>query len=425
MYEPLRTALSKELFAFVNYLRREGFVPQPGSERVMAEAFTRFFHVPCPMLTTHASGLLEQVDYNEVYLQPGLEKYLHTRGQWRVEPVPGMDHQLIVVILIEEARPDPSKIRSLLHELVEQIAYIYYDGHPEIAFTDAEREEWANRFAAYVKMPKLNFLPCVNELGLDHPKIASVFDETLAAVSRHFRDLVMKSRPYYFGRVRVEPHPERYCPNQGIEEALRKTGGFCVKVVDAVKTDAVKGRLKRGALPLYNVGIQDEYRVVNPEIEGYLETKKPIYIPSLYGATGHGGPARDLFEEQRLSVMIYPTPYPAMPNSRKAKGFFIVAVHPRDACLLEKQQLDAVPAWRPDIDWVFDWAVARFRRDPDDEIEEIRAEQKSFHLWDETTDGLPSDRTRWPRVSPITEFGFDGNDQGLLFNDGEAIELED
>lgn len=420
MHDSVRQALSKELFAFVRSLKLDDIyinVDSPQQIIMTAEKvashFTNFFSLPCPMVTCHASSLIQQVQINEVYLQPGLEKFLHIRGQWITER--DIEHdKLIVIILIEEARPDPSKIKTLLHELIEQVLYIYYDGPPP--FADNLREKWADQFAAFVKMPREKFSRSVLRLGLDHVAIADEFQETFSGVSRHIRNLIMKDRPYYFSRVRVEGKPQIRCPHQGIEAKILETGGICVKVEDAVRTGPVKGRLKNGSLPLYNVALTDQYRVMNPELIPYLESKQPIYIPCMFGASGYGGPSIDLFEDQQLSVLLYPYPN----GNQKARGFYMVAVHPQDGCLLEAQRQNILAACRPDIDWIFDWIVAYFKQAPDPEIEAEYEEQKSMEIWgDVGPRNLPDDRTSWPRVAAYSA------QQTMPFNDGIDFNVDD
>lgn len=245
MTASVRQALSPALFAFFDCLKTAGYeAPSKVKSEVIADLFRQFFGIPCPMLTHDASSLLQRFRYSDVFLQPGLERHKHVRGFWGV-------HDNKVLILLDAARPDPSKIKSLLHEIAEMLLKIDYDSNKQACeLSDKDREKWANSFAAMVKMPREVFLPAVEMYGIDLPLLSEIFCETLAGISRHIRDLYMPDRPFYFGRVSLEHDPERKCSD--LIPCLEQSGGVCVYVADAAKTNSVSTHRRHGgALPTW------------------------------------------------------------------------------------------------------------------------------------------------------------------------------
>ena len=390
--EKARQALSAELFRFHKYMMDQGHaLLSLSSAEEVADCFREFFGIFCPMGTADTRTLLERMEYRNVYLQPGMERRSHNRGFWGLNGTDGNQ----VLILLDAARPDPSKIKTLLHEIAEMLLAISYDSNPaEVPLDDENRERWANKMAAFVKMPRTLFLNAVERYGIDLELLSDEFAETLAGVSRHLRDLYFTDKPFYFGRVSLEHDPERHCSD--LMPSLKKSGGICVYVADAVKSSTIDWRKRSGgALPIYNVGKMRQFRVMNPRLEFYSSSEtpseeRPMLISRLRASVGSGGSQLDLFD-QDLAVMIFPM------GKKRLNGFFIVAVHHKDIHLFDHVRARTHETKADDVDWLFSWEKEEYKRVPD-EMEDY-SDQEAFELWG---DGDPDDpehikrqRSRW------------------------------
>lgn len=360
MSEKVRRALSPALFRFYEKCMSQGHhcISAERAE-VSADAFRAFFGLVCPMGTADTRTLLERIEYREVYLQPGLERQKHIRGHWSIQ------HNE-VLILIDAARPDPSKIKTLLHEIAEMLLEISYSSNPETQpLDDQKREDWANKFAAFVKMPRDMFLSAYQEHGLDLPALSDIFAETLAGVSRHIRDLCMPEIPFYFGRVSLEHRPEIHCSD--LVPYLEQNHGVCVYVADAAKSRVVDWRRRRGgALPVYNVGKKKQYRILHPRLRLYTLSdapaeEPPMLISRLRAAAGGRGSSQLSLFDQDLAVMIFP-----ICKKRRLNGFFIVGVHHSQICLFDQLRTRMCIRRQDDMDWVFSWEKEEYTRVADE-----------------------------------------------------------
>jgi hypothetical protein len=365
--EAQRQALSPELFSFFDELITKGHATLSTiSSEVAADEFREFFGLVCPMGTGDTRTLLERMQYRNVFLHKGLERQKHVRGAWGV-------HGNQVLILIDSARPDPSKIKTLLHEIAEMLLEISYDHNPsQVRLDDGKRENWANKFAAFVKMPRHLFIPKFIEYQVDLEALSEIFAETLAGVTRHIRDLCLPDRPFYYGRVSLEHDPERHCPD--LVPYLHQ-GGVCVYVVDAAKSNVIDWRRPRGgALPVYNFGKKMQFRIMHPRLRLYSLSDNPADDPPMLisrlraSAGGFGSNQLDLFD-QDLAVMIFP-----ICKTARLSGFFVVAVHHSDISLFDQVRDRLCSSRQDSMDWLFSWEKEEYARVPDaldDEKEQL------------------------------------------------------
>lgn len=390
--EAQRRALSPELFRFFNELIAEDYGPLSAtSSELAASKFREFFGIICPMGTADTRTLLERIEYRNVFLQKGMERRSTLKGQWLVQ------HNQ-VLILIDSARPDPSKIKTLLHEIAEMLLEISYDHHPgEDRLDDKKREDWANKFAAFVKMPRHLFIPAFIEHHVDLEILSEIFAETLAGVTRHIRDLCLPEKPFYYGRVSLEHNPEQNCPE--LVPILNRDGGVCVFVVDAAKSKVVDWRRPRGgALPVYNFGKRMQFRIMHPRLKMYLlsddpENEPPMLISRLRASAGGFGSSHlDLFD-QDLAVMIFP-----ICKKGRLNGFFVAAVHHQDIYLFDEVRGRRCSFRQDSMDWLFSWDVEEYAK-VHDELED-QSDQLDFDTYlgiddlpDEEQDKI--NRTRW------------------------------
>ena len=368
-------AISSELFRFYDYMRGEGCVSlstQRPEEAAMY--FSRFFGILCPMGTSDTRTLLERIEYRNVYLQPGLEKRNHARGFWGVE-------KNQILILLDAARPDPSKIKTLLHEIAEMMLEISYDcDQSAVRLDDKKREAWANKFAAFVKMPRDLFVEAFHKYGVDLEPLCDEFAETFAGVSRHIRDLCLPDQPFYFGRVSLENDPERHCSD--LVPHLEKSGGICVYVADAAKSSVVDWkRHLGGALPVYNVGKKRQFRIMHPRLRLYMlcdnpSEEPPMLIPRLRASAGGAGSSQDALFDQDLAVMIFPI------GKRRLNGFFVVGVHHRNISLFDQVRNRICANRQADIDWLFSWEKEEYKRVPD-EMDEYSEQPDLTEFWED------------------------------------------
>jgi len=387
-----RQAISPDLYCFFNELINRGcaLLSTTSAEEV-ADHFREFFGLICPMGTGDARTLLERINYRNVFLRSGLERQKHVRGHWSI-------HNNQVLILIDASRPDPSKIKTLLHEIGEMLLEISYDRNSdEVRLNDKKREEWANKFAAFVKMPRHLFIPAFIEHHVDLEILCDIFAETLGGVSRHIRDLCLSEKPFYFGRVSLEHDPESNCSD--LVPYLQESGGLCVYVADAAKTKVVDWRRRRGgALPVYNVGKKKQFRIMHPRLRLYMLSdnaaeEPPMLISRLRAAAGGSGSSQlDLFD-QDLAVMVFP-----ICKKGRLSGFFIAAVHYQDISQFDQVRDRNCSLRQDDMDWLFSWEMEEYTRVHDeleDESEQLNLEMYlgEDNLAEEEQEKLK--RTRW------------------------------
>ncbi|MBC7526995.1 MAG: ImmA/IrrE family metallo-endopeptidase [Chthonomonadaceae bacterium] len=173
------------LSEFVKFYEEENSILCNVPPEEFARCFRIHFEIPFPMGMPDASIMVQNMEDIKFYIQPGLENKLNIRGFWISK---GSSH----IILVDAERPDPSKIKTVIHELSEQILTISHNLHPEILKrSDKSREQFVNAVAAHVKMPSEKFRKQIECFGLDVEQLTQANNDTLAGVARHIRDLVM------------------------------------------------------------------------------------------------------------------------------------------------------------------------------------------------------------------------------------------
>jgi hypothetical protein len=371
--EAMRRALSPFLFDFCCWMSGQGHPPPSvlGARRV-AELFRSFANLPQPIAISDMTDLLRRLGYDDVFLIPGLEKTLGgARGHWGISK--NKDGKDIIRTVIEAGRPSASRIKTVEHELYEQILVVSEDifpNPPRLNKKQIERE--ADLFAAVLKLPVNDFLRDVEDYGIDLPKLTQKNLETLGCATRHIRDFVMPNRPFYFCRMSIERHPDRRCPD--LMHCLEESNGLCVFIQDAVKTKSVsRHRNQTHPLPGYNVSQKYEYCVIHPFFRRYAASGPgrdlpPVFIPRLDGWASHDVKCPDLFGWRDLSIMVYPI------GKKKVTGFYLVAVHPKDICLFDGVRNTVPVNHNHGIDWMFSAKrVAYSRNDDADDLDEIYA----------------------------------------------------
>lgn len=379
----VRQAFAPALRQFCQLLAKDGVLPHRVDARVVATYFRTIFQIPCPMNFRDAGVLLFRLAIPEVYFQYRLEAERQIRGTW-------LGYNSVVKVFLDDARPPASIIKTLLHELAEIILSISYEmeAAPKI-LKSRERERWANKFAAMVKMPPGLFQPEAESCGLDLRMLAENYKDTIAGVSRQVRDLNASGLVYYVARFDVERHPEKNCPS--LLKVIEASGGLPVLMADVVRTPRVSTRRRRGgALPPYNLPSTNHYRVMHPAIRKYTALNQPVFIPSLKGGAALEGGWGDLYGDQDLSVLIRPYGF------RRVEGFFLMALHPDSLGLIGSQLGSLGAEVREDIGWLFSWAshtCERFYPKP---------VQLALALEDDNGNHI-GDRYPFPQVKPIIE----------------------
>lgn len=336
------------LHAFCKRLVDIGLYPSPENATRIATEFRDWFEVPCPMRLSDATMLLERLGIRDVRLWPGLEDTTGCRGMY-------VGYRRMLTVRVESRRPEASRIKTLLHEIAEMIEWQVLAQAPDVRqMGTRQRELWANRFAAMVKMPPMRFKELSDEIGLDLRQQAQLQHDTLAGVARHYRDLVMSGSVYYFARFDIVGRPDRLCPT--LEPVIKRTGGSCVRLLDVVKTPVVNTRVSGlcGRLPSYNLPTLEAYRVVHPALMEAFRTGRGLFIPRICGAAGVEMRWHDLYELRDLAVLILPY------GSGTGDGYFMVAVEPCSSNLFEVAISRSKIQVREDVDWIFSWE--RYRR---------------------------------------------------------------
>lgn len=369
--EAMRQALSPLLFKFCSFMHDKSH-PAPsvlGARRV-AELFRSFADLPQPIAVSDMTDLLRRLGYDDVFLIPGLEKTLRgARGHWGISK--DKDGKDIIRTVIEAGRPSASRIKTVEHELYEQLLVVSQDSFPNAPRMNKKKtEREADLFAAVLKLPVDEFLRDVEQYGIDLPKLTQKNLETLGCATRHIRDFVMPSRPFYFCRMSIERHPDKRCPL--LMPCLEENNGLCVFIQDAVKTKSISHhRNNTHPLPGYNISQKYEYCVIHPFFRHYAASGSgrdlpPVYIPRLAGWASHDAKCPDLFGWRDLSMLVYPI------GKKNVTGFYLVAVHTQDAHRFDRVRETVTVNHDHDIDWMFSAKRVSYSRNEDaDELDEI------------------------------------------------------
>lgn len=347
MEEPDLSEYSETLVSFVRWFETGTSILCTSTPEALADCLARGFCLPAPLGVSEASQFISRIKGVRFYLQPGLENALQIRGWWVVV-------EDGCLVLIEPKRPDASRIKTVIHELTEQLLKISYALHPNIREkTRWRREDFANKVAAFVKMSAKRFREQVRRVGLDVELLKKENNDTLAGVARHLRDLIMQNRVFYWCRCEIVYASHRVCPK--LKDVVDSTGGHCVLAVDVARSMKERRR-KRGALPNFNIPCIDQYRVVNSALNRYIKERLPVFFPSVVGGASEEGGYADLFDMNRLSVLVVPY------GKRRTKGFWLIAVHPDDRGLLDAILERIEPEIRGELDWLFSWKYHQKRR---------------------------------------------------------------
>lgn len=337
-----------ELVNFVRWFESDGSIMCCSSAEAVAGCFGLCFNLPTPMSKSDASQFISKLGRDvEVYLQPGLERITQVRGCWFI-------YGNRICIYIDPARPDASQVKTLIHEVMEPLLAISYALHPYIRQkTVHEREKFANAVAANVKMPPKDFMQKTAHSGLDLEGLALHYDETLAGVARHCRDLFMQGRVFYWCRCEIVYAPHRVC--RDYMKLVKGIGGPYIRVVDAVHTINVR-RSRWGAFPKYNLPSFDHYRVMNPVMHEYIEDNRAVFFPAIVGGASDESVMFDLFDMNNLSALVVPYP------KGRTKGFWMIAIEPIDRRLLDMPIERHNPEIRRDVEWLFSWRFHQIKR---------------------------------------------------------------
>lgn len=396
MEESIRNAISPVLVEFCDEQHHVGRNICRAKAPDVAAVFRETMNLPCPLTWDQRGWLLQQLRYPEVYARPGLERETNNRGTWGAFGDKSW-------IFIDDARPPQSQLKTFLHELVEQAleysASLLKDPPP---MSVRMREDWANSFAAHCKMPPERFRRDALQCGLDLWWLKENYVDTIAGVSRHIRDVVMQHSSFYVCRFDVVTNPERHCVD--LLPALNESGGICIRVADVARTKRMDiSRRCGGGLPLYNLPATDHYRVLHPAMHEYVKSRRPVFIPSIKGASGLEFGWSDLFADQDLAFLIRPYGY------SRTRGFVLMAVHVNDSRLLDVQLEKVEPDIRRDIPSLFSWASSTKAKHKEP------GTQKNLAITDSRGKGLDqlgTDLLRWPCESPEDNPGESHNPDG-------------
>lgn len=340
-----RSLLHTALHILVRRMQSDGIVPHLADAEVAAQYFRAVFQIPSPVTMRDMGVLLHRLALPEIYLRNDLYATKKIKGEWS-------KHRQAIRIYLDAARPEEEIVKALLHELGELVLAVGYDVHQlprDQELSDKKRERWAQRFVAMVKMPPPLFRYEAFSCGLDLRHLRGFFEDTLAGVSRQVRDVCIPDKPFYVARFNVERHPERRCPL--LIKTIEASGGLPVLMEDVVRTKPVDTRRRRGgALPPFNLPSHDQWRVMHPALHKCVETGQPLFIPSIQGGAAVEGGWGDLFSENDLAVIIRPY------GIARVKGFFLLALHPRDLDLISDQLDRLCCEVREDVGWLFSWA---------------------------------------------------------------------
>lgn len=312
------------------------------SALTIAELWRGLFGLPLPLGMNEASAFVQDLKGIQVLLQPRLEVSMRfsVRGIW-------VEFNGRCFVLIDAERPNPSRIRTLIHELSEKLLHISHLLHPDIPErTSKAREQWATEVAVYVKMPPEKFCAQVAQVNLDIEVLKDENDETLGCVARHLKNWIMSTNVYYWCRFDLAPYGLK--KDAGLARVAASLGGACIRVVDVVRSPLVDiSRRQVGGLPDYNLPAFYHYRILNPAMNKFIMANKPVLFEELVGGASDEYFFRDLFGEYNLCVLLVPY------GRRQTKGFWMIAVHPRDRFRLS-HALDRIqPEERGSIEWMF------------------------------------------------------------------------
>jgi len=330
-------ALSAELLLFIDDLEtRLGPLPlcQPG---VVAREFSAWFDLNIPVTIPAITELINRLQYSDVTVKPYLEATYDIRGHW---------HALndAMTILVDGNRPAASRVRTLLHEVIEPV-WTFGKQRLGEGWRIEEREAWCNAFSSAVRMPPHLVKKRAIDTGYDLRTMATEFNETLSAMARQMRNVCFPREFFYYCRLEVKFGQPKEAPDR-FTKALSTTRALCLRTVDVVKTPGLHLLSDRpGARPGYNLPAQDEYRIAHPRLRRHIAADRPIFVPSFVSEWGPNYAAGDLFECRTFCALLYTYGYLAKP------AFFAIVLPasqvPRFDPLLQSAQLCS------DIDWLF------------------------------------------------------------------------
>lgn len=388
--------VSDALNQFLMYLRAHGIVFHLAEPEAIADEFREFFMIPCPMEVIDSSQLLNELDYTEVFLKKGLFRDQHIRGRWIVYK------KFMMRIFVDAEPPSARWIKSLLHEIIEplfKLSYMLWPGAPRP--TKHEQEHWARRFAAMVKIPAKDFPETALRCGFDLEVLKNIYSDTLACSARQIRDLVMYNRVFCYARFEVVNNPTVHCPR--LIPVLEQSNGICIKVLDAARS--MQKRRAKGSMPDFNLPTYVQYKFIHPYFRELIPLRRPILIERIPGGSGWNEYRPDLFGENDLTVLL-------RPYGASKRGYYLLAVHPRDRGLLAPQtdllRLERV-AW---LDWLFSMESDRYEAGP---TEDINMSFEDLDESDEEPGDITSSLVRWPGVQGYIEQTYDSKGQGALF----------
>lgn len=184
MNPDVKSAFSPALIDFCRRLGLTGIHPCSADAMEVAAHFRAVFQLSLPIEFWDVGILISKLAYQSIQLSPTLEQESGVRGAW-------FANDTVVKIIIDASRPAASQIKTLFHELAEQILEISHSLDPSVSKPKEEAQErWANRFAAMCKMPPNIFRQDAVKYGLDLRELAALYKDTIAGVSRQVRDLI-------------------------------------------------------------------------------------------------------------------------------------------------------------------------------------------------------------------------------------------
>ncbi len=334
----------QDLVRFVKSYEAGGAILCLTSPEELACCFRSWYHVPCPMDIENMGNMFRGSKDIQVYYMPEMEKELNIRGCW-------FKHLENHIVLIDPDRPQASRIKTYIHEVTEQLLDISYNFHPMLPRrSEKERERYANSVAACVKMPPDTFRKQVRRVGLDIESLAEENKETLAGVTRHLRDLIMEGRHFYYCRFDIVRSPRKNCPE--LADLAEQLGGKCILVQDVVRTSAINIKRTKTAFPSHNLPAFDHYRILNPALNAFITRspdKAPVFFAGMEGCSSDLFQQPDLFGDTQICVLLKPY------GKIETKGFWMLAIHPKDRSFLDAALEKMQPEFRGELDWLFSW----------------------------------------------------------------------
>lgn len=335
----VNSGVSEELLGFATAFAAAHGPVHLSEPELTAREFRAWFDLPHPFTIDAASALLLRLAYRDVRLKPYFEHTCDLRGHWQA-------YAGAMTILVDANRPVASRLRTVLHEIIEPLWVASIAEHHD-SICVADREHWCNRFAVMVKMPPEIFGPAAWACGLDVRHLAAEFGETLAAVTRHLRDTEFAREFFYYCRFELKFGQPKEASDRFVR-ALQKSRGLCVRTVDVVKTAGLHvmtdGRTSR---PGYNLAGQDEYRIMHPALKKYIVSERPLLLPKFTCEWGPDYARGELFDSRQFAAVLQSYGY-------RAKPAFFMLVLPADRAEAFEPLIQSTNARIcPEIDWLF------------------------------------------------------------------------